>query len=163
MAAKTLKDEVLAVEPEPNQKVSSILLALLAVAVLIASYVAFSFLPDRTLVINNKRVNVLLADTSAERAKGLSDRDRMNSDQGMLFVFDTPSQYCFWMKDMKFPIDMVWLNKDKKIITIRANATPDSYPDTFCPDEDAQYVLEISAGQAANLHIKEGDQAQFKL
>ena len=162
MSNKTLPKHDAKTESAPNQ-IPPLLPILMAVTLLIASYIGFSFLSDRTLTVNNKRVNVLVADSSSERALGLSGHKRMQKDQGMLFVFTSPSQYCFWMQDMKFPIDIVWLDKDKKVITIKTNVTPESYPTSYCPDSDAQYVLEVLAGQAEALGLKEGDQAHFKL
>ncbi len=163
MSSKTPKSNDAKTESAPNNSIPPVLLVLLAIAVLIASYVAFSLLPDRTLMINGERVNVLIADSSEERARGLGGRESLSKDQGMLFVFSEPSQYCFWMKDMNFSIDMVWLDKDKKVTTIASNVTPESYPKSFCPKGEAKYVLEVPAGHAAELHLKEGDQAQFKL
>ena len=67
----------------------------------------------------------------------------------MLFVYgDASTERCFWMKDMNFAIDMIWLDKDRQIVTIQSNVSPDSYPKSFCPDKPAQYVLEVNSGFA---------------
>ncbi len=154
------------VEKEDDRVRSSVpplLLVLLAIALMVTSYLAYSFLPDRTFVVNNERLNVVLANTPSQRSKGLSGRESLPKDQGMLFAFEEASEYCFWMQDMKFPLDIVWLDSSKKVIHIEESVSPQSYPDTYCPDNKAQYVLEVNAGQAKMLGIQEGDRAQFKL
>lgn len=148
-------------EAEP-QSISSIVIYLcLAVILLVSGFIAFSFLNDRTVIINERRLNVLVADSSAERQQGLSGRNRLKDNEGMLFEFDSDGVYCFWMKDMKFAIDMIWLDKNKKVVHVQENATPDSYPESFCPNSEARYVLEISAGNANKIDIKLGDQVTF--
>lgn len=148
-------------ESVPKSAKTILLLVLAAVFVLLAGVIAFSFLNDESVTINNKRLNVTVADSSSERERGLSGRERLSDKEGMLFIFDSDGVYCFWMKDMKFNIDMIWLDKDKKVIHIQENATPDSYPETFCPNQEARYVLEVGAGNARKLEIKRGDKATF--
>ncbi len=101
-------------------------------------------------------------DTAEARALGLSGRESIADDRGMMFVFDqATTSNCFWMKDMQFSIDMIWLDSDKKVVTIRDNVSPDTYPESFCPVSDAKYGLEIGAGQAMELEIREGSQLSF--
>ncbi len=64
-----------------------------------------------TATINKATYNVMLAKTDAERIKGLSGRDKLGTNEGMLFVFKDPGIYPFWMKNMKFPIDIIYINK----------------------------------------------------
>lgn len=87
-----------------------------------------------------------LADTEEKRGLGLSGRPALPADRGLLFVFDQPGKYGFWMKDMNFPIDIVWLDAEKKIIGTTKNLSPDSYPQTFFPPQDISYALEINTG-----------------
>lgn len=94
-----------------------------------------------------------VADTQASRTQGLSGRSGLALDEGMLFVFDYSGKYGFWMKDMLFPIDMVWINEDGVVVHVVRNATPESYfghnpPETFVNVPDAKYVLEVASGQA---------------
>lgn len=96
-----------------------------------------------------------------DSARGLSGRQSLPPDRGMLFVFSRSGEHCFWMNDMNFPIDMVWLNADKKVVHIVKNAQPSSYPDSFCPPTAAKYVLEINAGKASQAGLKTGSQLQF--
>ncbi len=104
-----------------------------------------------------------LEQVSSPRAlrQGLSGRISMPVDQGMLFVFDRSSRYCFWMKDMRFPIDIIWLSTDKKVLHLEENVEPKTYPNNFCPGQAAQYVIEVNSGVARKAKIEEGKQLQF--
>lgn len=163
MSNKTRENNIEKTEsaPKPRQKNIVILLLLLAVAVLFLAATAFAFLSDRRLIINGQNLDVTIADTAKEREKGLSGWERLGENQGMLFMYTDAGQYCMWMKDMEFAIDIVWLNGDKKVVTTKENAAPDSYPEAFCPSDDAQYVLEIPHGTISKLNIKPGDQTKF--
>lgn len=83
------------------------------------------------------------------RAQGLSGRTELPSGYGMLFVFDLPDRYGFWMKDMLLPIDLIWLADDGTILGITENVSPDSYPKPFFPPVPVRLVLETRVGEAA--------------
>lgn len=93
--------------------------------------------------------------TNSARTLGLSNRPSMPADRGMLFVYDTTGEYCMWMKDMRFSLDMLWLNSRHEIVSTKENVTPDTYPRSFCGPADAQYVVEVNAGiiKAADLRL----------
>lgn len=93
--------------------------------------------------------------------RGLSGRQSLAQDRGMLFVFDAASKHCFWMKDMHFPLDMIWLDDTKTVVHVEKNVAPDTYPNSFCPDKSAQYVLEVNAGVTDTARITRGSQLQF--
>lgn len=99
-----------------------------------------------SLKINDADLYVELADTPGKRAQGLSGRKELKENRGMLFVLDKPDIYSFWMKDMNFPIDIIWIGEDLKIVDITRNAKPESYPKTFQPKKPAKYVIEVNAG-----------------
>lgn len=107
--------------------------------------------------INDTSLKVEIVKTPEAQAKGLSGRASLKENEGMLFVFDGLDIYYFWMKDMNFPIDIIWFDENRKIIYIEKNATPESYPQSFGPDENAKYVLEIVAGFTEKYNIKVGD------
>ncbi len=111
--------------------------------------------------IGSGRVEVDLAITERARAVGLSGRENLDTEQGLLFIFDKLGKYSFWMKDMNFPIDIIWFNDEMKIVFIQENALPSDYPKTYTPDKDALYVLEVVAGYAKNNHLKVGDIVEF--
>mgnify|MGYP003619947820 CR=1 FL=1 len=94
-------------------------------------------------------------------AKGLSGRESMPANQGMLFVFPESSKHCFWMKDMQFPLDMIWVDANKKVVHVEADVQPDSYPNEICPPQPAVYVIEVNAGVAKKAYLTPGSQLQF--
>lgn len=128
----------------------------LLTVVLVATFVWKIQYKD-SLVIGGKTFFIKIADTDEERALGLSGTKNISNREGLLFVFPTDDVYGFWMKDMNFPIDIVWIDKNMKIVHIEKNLSPESYPKVFTPDAESRYVLEISAGQAEQLKLKIGD------
>lgn len=110
---------------------------------------------------------VELALTWDQQAQGLSGRADLAAGAGMLFVWNQESRRSFWMPDMNFPLDMVWLNGDCAVTHITHNAPPQA-PGQSQADlprytvDQVQYVLEINAGEAARHGIKVGDQARFQ-
>lgn len=114
-------------------------------------------LPTQTISIAGHDVQVEVANTELTRAHGLSDRESLAKDTGMLFVFPVPGFYEFWMKDMHFSIDMIWVDKDHTIVSINQDVAPDTYPGTFSPENPALYVIEVPAGYAKNYAITAGD------
>ena len=91
-----------------------------------------------------------------DRARGLMYRDALGDDKGMLFVFDTDACYAFWMKNMNFPIDILWLDGGMGVVDI---ATAEPCTDnclSYVPDHPARYVLEVPAGFAAAHGISTG-------
>jgi uncharacterized membrane protein (UPF0127 family) len=114
--------------------------------------------------IGGQKIKVDLALTEVEQEQGLSGRKSLNENEGMLFVFPQSGKYLFWMKDMNFPIDIIWLTSDMKVDYIKNNASPELYPETYGPgisDGNAKYVLEVSSGFANKNNLKVGDSIQF--
>ncbi len=117
----------------------------------------------KTVKIGDISIKVDVADTDAERQKGLSDRSGLEKDSGMLFVINnnkvTPT---FWMKDMRIAIDIIWI-KNSKIIQIDKNVdppapnTPDNKLKLYSPKSAVDYVLEVNSGYSDLHNIKVGD------
>jgi uncharacterized membrane protein (UPF0127 family) len=105
------------------------------------------------LKVGNTNLILEIADTEAERTQGLSGRDSLVVNHGMLFVFDEPGNYGFWMKDMRFPIDIIFLDVNLRVINVYEGVKPDSFPTPFYPVAPAKYVLEINSGEASRLGI----------
>jgi len=74
----------------------------------------------------------------------------------MLFVFDTPAKYGFWMKDMNFDLDMVWIDANNKVLAITKSISKDSYPQVFNPPSAVKYVLEVPSGFSDRAGLKVG-------
>ena len=112
-----------------------------------------------TVVFKNVSVQAETVSTDAERSKGLSGREALEEGTGMLFIFDDVDTHTFWMPDMHFAIDIIWLDESMKVVHIKENATPESYPEIFTPSASAKYVLEVPAGFSKKWGIVEGTQA----
>ena len=113
---------------------------------------------NHVLRIGNASVRVDIADTPTLRERGLSGRKLLLDDQGMYFIFDHPDVYPFWMKEMNFPIDIIWIGEHMSVVDITKSASPSSFPQTFVSSVSALYVLEVQAGFAERHGIKIGDQ-----
>ncbi len=113
------------------------------------------------VVVGGKTFTVKVAETRYLLEKGLSGHKPLSSDEGMFFVFQAPQKYGFWMKDMTFAIDIIWLDSNYKISHIEKNVKPETYPKVFYPETDSKYVLEVQAGQSEILNLKIGDFVQF--
>ena len=109
------------------------------------------------VILGNTEISITIADTPDTRAQGLSGRKQLGSNEGMFFVFQTAKPYGFWMKEMLFPIDMIWFDSQYHIIFVKEDAEPSSYPEIFTPNASAQYVLEVPAGFFSSHHLKFGD------
>lgn len=116
------------------------------------------------VTINNKSFNVFVAKTETEKQIGLSSKNKIDDDQGMLFLFDKPDFYSFWMKEMKFPIDIIYI-ENNKITTIIKNAQVLSETGnlpTYQPKEKSEMVVEIKAGLAEKYKINEGSSVKIE-
>ena len=106
---------------------------------------------------NNKaKINIEIADDDYSRQLGLMNRKGMEDNQGMIFIFDEERMQSFWMLNTLFSLDMIFINKENRIVTIQKNTTPlsqQSYPST----KPALFVLEVVGGFSDNYNIKEGD------
>ena len=108
--------------------------------------------------------DVEIADTLKEREMGLMNRDYLAPEDGMLFIFENEEIHNFWMKNTLIPLDMIWINENKKIIYIEKNAEPCKVErcKLFGPNEKAKYVLEINGGLMEGMGVKTGDEIEFK-
>ena len=120
--------------------------------------------PQRAVCFKEGCVNVELAQTPAEWQMGLSKRTSLDKDSGMLFIFPIVDQYQFWMKDTYMPLDIVWINESNYVIHIEKNLQPckaDPCP-SYGPADKSRYVLELNAGKADELKLKEGSSTEFR-
>ncbi|MDQ3014353.1 MAG: DUF192 domain-containing protein [bacterium] len=111
-----------------------------------------------TLSVGSTVLNLEIADTVDERTLGLSNRKSLPQDTGLLFVFEESGDWGFWMKDMNFAIDMIWLDENFNVVGLKKNATPGSYPQVFKSGMSAKYVLETNVGFAEQYNIEVGTQ-----
>jgi len=119
--------------------------------------------PDAWLQIKGQRISVEIADTPKKQAKGLGERDSLAWDHGMYFEYSQPAFYAFWMKGMRFPIDIIWL-RDGRIVGFEVNVpfeTGGNGP-TVRPRELVDAVLEVPAGYSAASGWRIGDPVQLE-
>jgi len=119
--------------------------------------------PEGWVEIRGHRVAVEIADDRAEQAKGLGERDSLRWGHGMYFVYDQPGFYSFWMKGMRFPIDIVWL-RDGRIVDLHTNVPfePGGNGPTVRPSSLVNAVLELPAGYAVAQGWGVGDRVLFE-
>ena len=117
--------------------------------------------------VGGVEIPVEVADTPQRKLQGLSDRLVLPADTGMLFPYERQSRYNFWMKNMHFPLDIVWIGADCKVVDVTLNAPPPEPGQAwnelplFSPKLPAQYVLEINAGEAQAKSIAAGSPVEF--
>lgn len=101
--------------------------------------------------------------TKTEKQKGLSGRDELKEDTGMLFIFDKPDKHAFWMKGMKIPIDFIWISGNK-VVQVNKNIDPVIFapPQYIAPIEPVDAVLELPSGECDKFDIKEGDYVEYR-
>ncbi len=105
--------------------------------------------------------------TSPQRTQGLSGRPTLPPGSGMLFIFEQEGRHTFWMKEMRFPLDLVWIDAECTVVDVTLNAPPPAPGQTlaqlprYSPGVPAQYVLEINAGEAGSSGIDPGDPVIF--
>ena len=133
-------------------KVLSIKIAILFVSLIFfaAACNKQSLVP--TASIGGHNINIEIADTEAMRVQGLSGRDFLDANSGMLFLFEAPGKYTFWMKDMQFPLDFIWI-KDGRVVEITANV-PNSNLQIYEPAQLVDSMIEVNAGWTAKNNIK---------
>lgn len=121
----------------------------------------FQSRPTTTLVSGSREYTLEIVASKAAQTKGLGGRENLAQERGMIFVFEKPDKQCFWMKDMQFAIDIIWLDSAKKVTSVVPNVSPDSYPMQYCGDATTKYVIELNAGEAKRAGITLGSVLQL--
>lgn len=118
---------------------------------------------NQILKINDAEIKIEIARSEPEMSRGLSGRISLPADSGLLFVYQENIVPAFWMKEMNFPIDIIWLDESKTVVDVTKNISPSTFPQTFSPNAPIKYVLEVNANFADKHEIKIGDKAAFSL
>ena len=122
---------------------------------------------SNTIMIDDIKLTVQLADTDHKRADGLMFQEELPYDEGMLFIFDNSKKRTFWMSNMLFSLDILWIDLQGNIVHIEKNVPPCNIPETDkCPrydggGKDAKYVLEVTAGFVDEFEIHEDSKLEI--
>ncbi len=122
---------------------------------------ALNFDNVKYINISGENIKVELALTKEEKIQGLSGREGLEENEGMLFIFDNPDKHYFWMKGMNFPIDIIWIAEDNHVIYIKKDAPVENFLNTYGPEEDSKYVLEVISGFSEKHNLQIGDKVEF--
>ena len=152
-----------------KKNLSGIIILVLAVFLIWSTFLLVDYFSElatiKTVVINGQKIEVELAKTNEQKILGLGQRTSLPLDRGMLFVY---SQYlipAYWMKDMKFPIDIIWI-KDDMVVGYEKNlqpATDNLNLPTYQPKTFINYVLEVKAGWVDQFGVKIGDGVEINI
>ncbi|MDQ4101780.1 MAG: DUF192 domain-containing protein [Thermoproteota archaeon] len=122
--------------------------------------------PKVNITINDQTLVADVSATTEQRTLGLTVKNALAENEAMLFVFENEAKHKFWMKDMKFPIDIIWISDDKRVVDIENNLQPcNSGPfcSTYEPEGNSLYVLETASGLAQKFGIAKGSLVKFEL
>ena len=145
-------------------KFEIIILFCIIIVLLIILYFKKSPTKYTNVKIGNTEIRAEVADTLIKRTRGLMFRKSLPENEGMLFIFDEEDCYSFWMMNMSFPIDIIWINKEKEVIDITKNVQPCKLIcPTYKPKEKAMYVLEVNANFTEEHDVEIGKPLEFQI
>lgn len=141
--------------------IGAVIFLVLGVAVF---FIVSRMSPPTTLYLGSGIFDSRVAYTQAQREKGLGGVEVLLPNQAMIFTYPSNDEWKIWMKDMKIPIDIVWLDESKKVIYIVKNVQPEEGTSTiYMPKSDAQYVVELPAGTVEKNAIQLNETAVFDI
>jgi uncharacterized membrane protein (UPF0127 family) len=118
----------------------------------------------RVIFPDGSAIHVEIANDDDLRAQGLMYRDHLAPQDGMLFFFPSDGFYAFWMKNTRIPLDMIWIDANRRVVDVKFEVPPcraDPCP-SYPPKGDARYVLEVAGGVARQHALKAGDLLRFE-
>jgi len=146
----------------------TLLIVSLAIGLIIFIFISISLINGNKNIfpksvgvqINNDNYYLEIAQTNRQKKIGLSNRNEICSNCGMLFIFNKEDQYPLWMKDTHIPLDMIWINSQNKIVKIITALDTDSEI-TYTNQEPAKYIIELPANEVFKQNLKIGDTIQI--
>lgn len=117
--------------------------------------------PASVLELGNTKVNVEVVRGEEEQAAGLSNRESLAKGTGMLFVYEGPNSPGIWMKEMRFNIDIIWIDENSVVVGTESDVSPDTYPQIYYPPKPVRFILEVPAGFVYEHNIESGMKAQL--
>jgi uncharacterized membrane protein (UPF0127 family) len=148
----------------PHRQKYYLIFAIILILFLSACSIKDINIEKAQIKINNKTITAEIVRSTEAQARGLSERKNLKQDQGMLFVYNKKIMPTFWMKDMLFPIDIIWICDDE-IVDLTENLPIPQNGETkkATPKEEINYVLEVNAGFIKNNNLKKSDNVEIIL
>lgn len=147
----------------------TVMAALMAVILVVGMAVVFKDglvpytpqnLPQRVITIGETPIRVDIADTPELWAQGLSGTEP-HPPRALLFIFDRNDTWGIWMKDMKYPIDVLWVSEEGVVVYLEHSIPPSSYPRVYKPQQVVRYVIELPAGYSEQFNLRVGDSVRL--
>ena len=143
----------------------TLIIAISSILILLFLFILFygnQYKKEDVCIGNKACFEAQIADTAGQRVLGLSGRDSLNDSQAMLFIFPQNLIPGFWMKNMKFPVDIIWIDENWKVEGIKKNVQPCSEDicNSVYPNQGIKYVLEVNAGLSDKYGFAEGDSVE---
>jgi len=139
-----------------------VIIVLVIALVLISAIMVYVSLTKETVVkFENVEIEVEVADTPKEKEIGLMNREFLDEDKGMLFVFSEEDRRTFWMKNTLIPLDIIFLDRNKRIVDIIENTTPCYEDPCELYNSVGMYVIEVNAGFSKKNNLSIGDIVKF--
>lgn len=146
-----------------SNKIKLIFVLIIMIFITLLFFIPLTDNNDKVCFEDGFCVNVEIRDTPEERTLGLMFREYLDEKDGMLFIFEQPAEYSFWMKNMKIPIDIIFLNENKEIVTIHSSVPPcvSEECELYPPSEPALYVVEVKAGFSDRHNLEVGQKVDI--
>lgn len=142
---------------------------LISIPFLFIIFIGYYSYRDKTkqnqICFKNDCFEVELAQTIEEQTRGLMFRKYLEPNKGMLFIFQNETKHSFWMKNTFIPLDIIWLDSNKKVVFINKNTLPCQIEEcpAITPTDNAKYVLELNSGVADKIGLSVGDEIKIDL
>lgn len=135
------------------------------ILIILISIILYFDLNKNKICFDKNCFKVEIAKTMQERQEGLMFRKSLDKDSGMLFLFPEEDYYSFWMKNTSIPLDIIWIDLNKKIVYMKENAQPcfEEFCESFKPNKKSLYVLELNSGEIKKYNLKINDKATIYL
>lgn len=114
---------------------------------------------DYVLQTKTQTYGLEAVSSSEAMARGLGGRTSLASNGGMIFVYPNSAERCFWMKDMQFSLDILWVDTNRKVTHLEEGVSPKTYPRQYCAE--AKYVIELNAGEVRKNNLSVGSRLEF--
>jgi uncharacterized membrane protein (UPF0127 family) len=139
---------------------------LIFAGIIFCAFIVFFSFQNKTdrVCFKENCYKVEIARTQAEKERGLMYREKLSRGQGMLFINNEEGIYSFWMKNMRFPLDIIWLNNNFEVVFIAKNTQPCREKEclNIIPSKPARYILEINAGETDRIGLQLGNKASYE-